>query len=59
MSTILIKNGVIVNENKTFRGDVLIKDELIAEIGDAEEMVYSAGNRDPGYQRFPPSTRRY
>ena len=43
MSTILIKNGVIVNENKTFRGDVLIKDELIAEIGDAEEMVIPRG----------------
>jgi len=33
MSSILIKNATIVNEGKTFRGDVLIKDEIISAIG--------------------------
>jgi dihydroorotase len=33
MSSIIIRNATIVNENKTFKGDLLIKDELIAAIG--------------------------
>lgn len=33
MSGILIRNATIVNEGQTFRGDVLIKGELIAAIG--------------------------
>ena len=32
MSTFLIKNAKIVNEGKTFEGDVLIEDELITQI---------------------------
>lgn len=32
MNTILIKNAKIVNENKTFIGDVLIENEIIKEI---------------------------
>jgi dihydroorotase len=33
MSCTLIKNATIVNEGKTFRGDLLIKDEYISAIG--------------------------
>ena len=33
MSNILIKNSTIINEGKTFRGDLLIKNELIDAIG--------------------------
>ena len=33
MSSILIKDATIVNEGRTFKGDLLIKDELISEIG--------------------------
>jgi dihydroorotase len=32
MSVILIQNATIINEGKSFRGDLLIKDELISEI---------------------------
>ncbi|APZ45637.1 dihydroorotase [Polaribacter reichenbachii] len=32
MSSFLIKNATIVNENKTFKGDVLIENEIIKEI---------------------------
>jgi len=32
MSSYLIKNATIVNENKTFKGDVLIENEIIKEI---------------------------
>ncbi len=35
MSTYLIKNATIVNENKTFKGDVLIENEVIKEIATA------------------------
>ena len=38
MSNILIKNATIINEGRTFRGDLLIKDELIASIGSSEEF---------------------
>jgi dihydroorotase len=38
MSSILIKNATIINEGKSFRGDLLIKDELISAIGFADEM---------------------
>ena len=38
MSNILIKNATIINEGRTFRGDLLIKDELIDSIGSAEEF---------------------
>jgi dihydroorotase len=43
MSSILIKNATIVNEGKTFRNDLLIIDELISSIGDADEMNIPAG----------------
>lgn len=33
MSSILIKNATIINEGKSFRGDILVIDELIAAIG--------------------------
>jgi dihydroorotase len=33
MSSILIKNATIINEGRTFLGDLLIKDELIVSIG--------------------------
>jgi dihydroorotase len=33
MSSILLKNATIINEGKSFRGDLLIKDEIISAIG--------------------------
>ena len=42
MSSILIKNATIVNEGKIFKGDVLIIDELISAIGNADEMKIPA-----------------
>src|SRR5665647_536948 len=39
MSNILIKNATIVNEGRTFHGDLLIKGELIDSIGSAEEFI--------------------
>jgi dihydroorotase len=44
MSSILIRNATIINEGKTFKGDVLIKDELISAIG------------SPGQVKSPPGT---
>jgi dihydroorotase len=38
MSNILIKNATIVNEGKSFKGDLLIINELISAIGNADEM---------------------
>jgi len=37
MSSILINNATIVNEGKSFKGNLLIKDEKIAAIGDIPE----------------------
>ena len=34
MQSYLIKNAQIVNENKVFKGDVLIEGEFIKEIGE-------------------------
>jgi dihydroorotase len=45
MSSILIKNATIVNEGKTFRSDLLIKDELISTIGLADLIDIPAGTR--------------
>lgn len=39
MSSILIKNATIVNEGKTFPGDLLIKDEIITAIGSAGQLA--------------------
>jgi dihydroorotase len=38
MSSILIKNALIINEGKQFHSDLLIVDEVISEIGDSEYM---------------------
>jgi dihydroorotase len=38
MSSILIKNATIINEGRTFRNDLLIKDELISAIGSTDQM---------------------
>jgi dihydroorotase len=38
MSSILIKNATIINEGKTFRSDLLIKDELISSIGSSDQI---------------------
>jgi len=38
MSSILIKNATIINEGRAFRGDLLIKDEIIDSIGSAEDF---------------------
>jgi dihydroorotase len=38
MSSILIKNATIVNEGKTIRSDLLIKDEIISTICPADQM---------------------
>ena len=37
MSSVLIKNATIINEGRTFRGDLLIKDELIVSIGSPDQ----------------------
>src|SRR5674476_251772 len=39
MSSILIKNATIINEGRSFRNDLLIKDELISSIGSADEFT--------------------
>jgi dihydroorotase len=44
MSNILIQNATIINEGKSFSGDLLIKDELIVAIG------------PPGQVKAPPET---
>lgn len=41
MSSILIQNATIVNENHTFKGDLLIKDEEIAALGNPSTIRYS------------------
>jgi len=45
MSSILIKNATIINEGRTFRGDLLIKDELISAIGSADQMIIPPGTK--------------
>ena len=35
MQTILIKNANIVNEGKTFKGDVRIENDIIAEVSES------------------------
>jgi dihydroorotase len=45
MSSILIKNATIVNEGKTFHGDVLIVDERIATIGSPDPKDIPAGTK--------------
>ncbi len=45
MSSILIKDATIINEGKIFRGDLLIKDELISEIGDVNQPNIPVGTK--------------
>src|SRR5664280_1226632 len=45
MSSILIENATIVNEGKTFRNNLLIKDELISAIGISELMDIPSGTK--------------
>ena len=41
MSTILIRNASIINEGRNFKGDLLIKDEIISSIGSPGQIVPS------------------
>jgi dihydroorotase len=43
MSSILIKNATIINEGRSYRNDLLIKDEIISAIGSADQMIVPAG----------------
>jgi dihydroorotase len=43
MSSILIKYATIVNEGRSFRSDLLIKDELISAVGTSDQMNIPAG----------------
>jgi len=43
MNSILIKNAKIVNEGRTFKGDLLIKDELISAIGSIDPSEIPGG----------------
>ncbi|MGC1392556.1 MAG: dihydroorotase [Bacteroidales bacterium] len=45
MSSILIKNATIVNEGRTFRGDLLIKDELIKSVGLPDQIEIQTGTK--------------
>jgi len=43
MSTILIKNATIINEGRTFKGDLLIKNEIISSIGSIDQNSIPSG----------------
>ena len=43
MSNTLIKNATIVNEGRTFRGDVLFKDEIISAISSPGQIKTPQG----------------
>jgi dihydroorotase len=45
MSSILISNARIVNEDKVFRGDVLVNGEIISAVGDSSDMDIPAGTK--------------
>jgi len=45
MSNILIRNSTIINEGRTFRSDLLIKDEIISAIGSADLMIVPTGSK--------------
>jgi dihydroorotase len=56
MSNILIKNATIVNEGKSFHGDLLIRDELFAAIGSVDQTRIPHGTRiidATGFLLFP------
>lgn len=42
MSSILIKNATIINEGRTFKGDLLIKDEIISDVGIVNNLTVPA-----------------
>ena len=43
MRSILIQNATIINEGKSFRGDLLIKDEIISAIGSPGQLKAPSG----------------
>ncbi len=45
MSSILIRNATIVNEGKSFRGDLLIKDEIISATGPVGQVEIPKGSQ--------------
>ncbi len=45
MRSILIRNATIVNEGKSFRGDLLIKDEIISATGPAGQVEIPKGSQ--------------
>jgi dihydroorotase len=45
MSSILIRNATIVNEGISFKGDLLIKDEIIAAVGPAGQVDIPKGSQ--------------
>lgn len=45
MSSILINNATIVNEGIRFNADLLIRDEVIAAIGDHDQMEIASGTK--------------
>jgi len=45
MSRTLIRNATIVNEGRTFRGDLLIKDELISATGPPGQVRFPTGSQ--------------
>ncbi|NMD03123.1 MAG: dihydroorotase [Bacteroidales bacterium] len=45
MSSILIRNATIVNEGKSFRGDLLIKDEIISAVGPTGQVGIPKGSQ--------------
>ncbi len=45
MGSTLIQNATIINEGKNFIGDLLIKDEIIAAIGDIDPITVPAGTK--------------
>ena len=44
MSSTFIRNATIVNEGSIFRGELLIKDEIIAETGSVNKITIPAGS---------------
>jgi dihydroorotase len=45
MTTILIKNATIVNEGRSYRSDLLIKDEIISSIGSPDQINVPSGTK--------------
>jgi dihydroorotase len=45
MSSIIIKNATIINEGKTYPGDLLIKDELISTLGYPDQIIVPPGTK--------------